>query len=363
MAGSSRCALLLLVAAVLPACSTVEPTPDTDRSYRAELHRVADLQDLVPLMLRTSDREFLFEPSLLRMIELACGRPARREVDAFLDLCETRQRQILKEQPATSPQKLYWALKGLWLDLDLKFHETPAAREGRPQKPENVSIRPLALRREGRCGSFSQFFLCLAERLRLPVSLVRAPRHAFLRIRIDGKELNFETNLPVWARERSNEVYLDYFGGPGSAMDGHPFYLRSLTRRQAGIDLIADEIVAIWCGEGRTADIVALCDAAEPAMGKDAFLERRFAGHYFAGIDPATQELRDGPKLREALLLAERMQALNPAESVYAILALRGYHRLLKDESKARALAEQVIRNPRMDADARDAALLVLRNP
>lgn len=360
---AARAAVVLLVAAILPGCGGVEPVPDSERPFRAELARVTDLRDLVPLLLRTPDDQVLFEQSHLRLIELACGRAARRQVDDFLDLCETRLRNILREQPPTSAGKLYWALKGLWLDLDLQFREAPGTREGSPQKPEDVSLRPLALRREGRCGSFSQFFMCMGERLKLPVSFVRAPRHAFIRIRIDGKELNFETNLPVWAKERTNAVYRDYFGGPGSPMDGHPFYLRSLTKRQAAIDSVADEIAAIWFGEGRYADILALCDAAEPAMGPDAFLERRFGARYYAGMNPESRELRDGAAFREALKLAERLQSLSPSESVYSILALRGYHRLLNDAAKAREMAEEILRNPRMSAEARSEALQVLKEP
>lgn len=359
---ASRGAVLLIVAPILSACAGVEAIPDPERRYRAELARVTDLRDLVDLALRTPDQEFLFEASLLRMIELSAGSAARKDVHAFLNSCEARLRQILQEQPPTSAGRLYWALKGLWLDLDLKFKMIPPTREGSPRSADDLSMLPLVRRREGRCGSFSQFFMCLGERLRLPLSYVRAPRHAFIRIRVDGKELNFETNLPVWAKERTTDFYLDHHGGRGSPMDGHPFYLRSLTKRQAGIDELTDEIIPIWAAEGRIAEILAMCDAAEPALGPDAMLERRLSAHYSGGVDLAKDEVRDAAHLREALRLAERLQRLNPGESAYSVVVLHGYHRLLKDAAKAREIAEEMLRNPRMSADARSAALFVLKD-
>jgi hypothetical protein len=144
-------------------------------------------------------------------------------------------------------------------------------------------------------------------------------------------------------------------------MDGHPFYLRSLTRRQAGIDEISDEIGAIWGGLGRFSEILQLCDAAEPSMGPDAFLERRFSALYRKSYDRQAEQIRDAAGLRESLLLAERAQKLDPRESGYSIAALHGWNVVLKDVAKAREVAGEMLRNPWMADAARQSALSVLR--
>lgn len=359
----TRGVLISLIAGLLSACSAVDPAPPrSERRYRKELAGTRDLKDLIPLILRTSDDDFLFEPSLLRMIELSCGAPARDEVDAFLDRAEARLRQILKEQPPQSAEKLFLALKGLWLDLDLHFRSPESPEEGRPRLPGDVSLLPLARRSEGRCGSFSQFFLCLAERLELPLSYVRLPNHAFLRVHGKGRAVNFETNLPVWTCDRTDDFYLERYGGPGSPMDGHPFYLRSLTKRQAALDEISDEIAALWITEGRYGEILEMCDAAEPAMGQDAFLERRLSALYRTGYDRVRGALKDAKKLRESLLLAERLQRLSPNQAGYSLLMLDGYYQHLKDVPKGREIAEEILRNPRMPARLRQRALAVLKD-
>ena len=74
-------ALILFVSCHIP-----EPAvPKSERRFHRRLDAVTDLKDLLPLIEKTPDAEILFEPALMRMIELACGPQARKDCDAFLD--------------------------------------------------------------------------------------------------------------------------------------------------------------------------------------------------------------------------------------------------------------------------------------
>lgn len=358
----ARGVVFAILLAVVPACAPLDPSLSRpQRRYAAAVDRVQALEDLLPFIDRTPDGEFLFEPTLLRMIELACGRRARRDADDLLDRCEGRLKQILHERPPKTAEILFQALKGLGLDLDLKFKMSPVAGPDGRLDVDNLSILPLARRLEGRCGSFSQFYLCLAERMGLPLSYVRMPRHAFIRIHLKGATVNFETTHPGWSRDRSDDHYREYF--QGEIAGGHPFFLRSLTMREAALDAVTDELCGLWLAQGRHDQVQRACELVVSRFGPDAALERRFATAYLRAVDVAKNEVRDADLLREAMAMSRRIQQLNPNDSEQAVFYLSVNYSLLRDGEASRESAERILQNPRMDAEARWWALKVLKDP
>ena len=111
--------------------------------------------------------------------------------------------------------------------------------------------------RLGQCVSMPVLFLLIAERLGLEVALCAAPEHILVRYTDEnGRAHNIETTSGChpardeWIRQQLGISYRAVESG---------IYLRALTKRE-GVALLASTIVEQLREQGRTEEVVAVCE-------------------------------------------------------------------------------------------------------
>jgi len=112
-------------------------------------------------------------------------------------------------------------LMNQYLFGELGFYAVPHARDA-----NDLFLHSVLDRRRGYCLSLSILYLCIGERLGLPLYGVVVPGHFFVRYD-DGKvRINIETT------HMGGHPSDDYYRTANRVPDGHGLYLRNLTKQQ-----------------------------------------------------------------------------------------------------------------------------------
>jgi hypothetical protein len=359
---AARFNLLSLSLLSVLACSAAETRrTDAQLRFRSAVDRARDHRELLALIVQASEADAMVEATLLRHLELCAGAGARREVERYLDRAEARLQRILDAQVPQTAEQLFLALKSHWLELNLRYADSVSPKLGPAAVAEGSCMLRLARRSEGSCVDVSSLYLCLAERLHLPLFLVVVPTHQFLRIQKGGKTVIFEGTHPGWGKERTENTYVRRFG-TGEAPPGNAsFYFKSLSKREAILATVFDETSALWIADDRFEDVLRLCDAVEPVLGPEAYLNKRYGALMLLSADFNKGEVFDPARLRQAMEYIERDLSLYPHNDLASTLLLRGTT-MLKERTWSRAAAERVLRNPRLSDGTRREALDILKD-
>jgi len=359
---AARIHLLSLSLLSILACSGPEPRrTDAQLRFRSALDRARDQRELLALIIQASESDVMVEATLLRHLELCAGADARRDVERYLDRVESRLQRILDRDLPQTAEQLFLALKSLWLELNLRYVDSVSPRLGPAAIVEGSCMLRLARRSEGSCLDVCSLYLCLAERRSLPLFLVVVPTHQFLRIQKGGKTVIFEGTQPGWGKERTEDAYVRRFGTGEAPSTTGSFYFKSLSKREAILATVFDQSSAQWVAEHRFEDVLQLCDAIEPVLGPDAYLNKRYGPLILLSSDLSKGEVLDPVRLRRAMEYIERDLNLYPNNDPASFLLLRGTT-ILKERTWSCAAAERVLKNPRLSAETRREALDILKD-
>lgn len=107
--------------------------------------------------------------------------------------------------------------------------------------PENSRLSHYLKTRTGNCVSMPLLVLLIGERLGLDVHLAVAPLHLFVKVKVDGQNLNFEATS---GGLKSNESYMkEFLITPDAIKNG--IYLRNLSKKQT-IAVMITELAQIY---------------------------------------------------------------------------------------------------------------------
>ncbi len=153
-----------------------------------------------------------------------------------LDSIADRVHALLERQPdRNEPEVKIAAINTvLFREYDFRYDLTDFPK----QTSEKRLLGNLLRRRRGTCANLPDLYYAVAERLGLPIYMVEAPQHAFLRYEFpDGRHINIEATGR--GGEMSDDEYLAEMEIPKAALDLGTM-MRPLSRREALMLLVQE---------------------------------------------------------------------------------------------------------------------------